>query len=284
MAMVNMNNYEEYILLHADGELNEAETKDLLAFIARHPELQGELDMYMDTKLMPDTTVVYEYKEQLLKKETKTIVLGNKWIYSATAACAALVLVFIFMNKNNDNGQTTIAGNTTQPVDTVPAVVQHKEELHSTPVNPIVATPEQQEKKQPATYVATTIKTKTTKAPQLVQVKKQEEVIVKQQSPTQHIEAPIVKEQRLPKQEQTMPRVIVRQEETIPLVPEETNAKEHKGLLALLPEKERFDGVREIGDELGSKLKKVKHIKEDLQQTEAVSFRIGRKQLFSIQL
>ena len=38
--MVNLENYEEYMLLEADGELTESEQKALHAFIERHPELK----------------------------------------------------------------------------------------------------------------------------------------------------------------------------------------------------------------------------------------------------
>ena len=65
--MVNLENYEEYMMMYADGELNEAETKALMDFVAANPELAKELEAYSATKLVPDTTMVYANKDQLMK-------------------------------------------------------------------------------------------------------------------------------------------------------------------------------------------------------------------------
>jgi len=53
--MVNLENYEEYMMMYADGELNEAETKALMDFVDANPELAKELEAYSATKLVPDT-------------------------------------------------------------------------------------------------------------------------------------------------------------------------------------------------------------------------------------
>ena len=65
--MVNLENYEEYMMMYADGELNEAETKALMDFVAANPGLAKELEAYSATKLVPDTTMVYANKDQLMK-------------------------------------------------------------------------------------------------------------------------------------------------------------------------------------------------------------------------
>jgi len=97
--MVNMHNYEEYILLYADGELDEAGAAALQLFLKEHPELQQELDMYSQLKLVPDEALVFAGKEQLLKKEPKTIRLVPGWMYGAAASLALIVVVTLVVNQ-----------------------------------------------------------------------------------------------------------------------------------------------------------------------------------------
>ena len=83
--MVNWKNYEEYMLLHADGELNNAEQNALDEFIRLHPELKEELSAYEATKLVPDMSQVYAGKESLLKPipGTRVISLSSYMRYGA---------------------------------------------------------------------------------------------------------------------------------------------------------------------------------------------------------
>ena len=54
--MITWENYEEYIMMHADGELTPAEENALMAFVNEHPELKKELAAYELTRMTPDTT------------------------------------------------------------------------------------------------------------------------------------------------------------------------------------------------------------------------------------
>ena len=77
--MINIENYEEFLCSYVDGELNEAKTKALLLFLEAHPELKDELSAFESTKLQPDTTVVFENKKTLLKKEGAMLISFNNW-------------------------------------------------------------------------------------------------------------------------------------------------------------------------------------------------------------
>ena len=126
--MINIENYEEFLCSYVDGELNEAETKALLLFLEAHPELKDELSAFESTKLQPDSTVVFENKKTLLKKEATTLISFNNWKTLSAAAGLALLLGFSWKIWNDDNM------NNTQPIvkNETPAIIK-KDTLQTSP-------------------------------------------------------------------------------------------------------------------------------------------------------
>lgn len=61
---VSLDNYEEYFVLHIDGELNPTQTEALLAWLEQHPHLQEEFRLLQSTKLTPEVFSID--KESLL--------------------------------------------------------------------------------------------------------------------------------------------------------------------------------------------------------------------------
>ncbi len=109
--MVTWENYEEYIMMHADGELQPHEENALMAFINEHPELRKELIAYEHTRLVPDTTQVFVNKDSLLKKEpTAKIIAFPQWRrYSIAAGVAAIIFISLFKVMNDKKIEGTIA-------------------------------------------------------------------------------------------------------------------------------------------------------------------------------
>lgn len=104
--MVTWENYEAYMLLYVDGELNDVAQKALLDFIQLHPELHFELKMYEAAVLVPDTTQGYLNKNALLKPVAarKVIALGQWWMYGAAAGIILIMSLFALRWMNGDNG------------------------------------------------------------------------------------------------------------------------------------------------------------------------------------
>lgn len=102
--MVNKENYEEYMVLYADGELNQQEETALLAYVKEHPQLQEDLDLYAATKMIPDETIVFADKKSLMKPKGggRTIFFGGWQTYAAAASVAILLAVFFFNRKGDD--------------------------------------------------------------------------------------------------------------------------------------------------------------------------------------
>ena len=49
--IINLTNYEEFFILYMDGELTTVEMNLVDAFLVEHPELKGEFDLLLSTKL-----------------------------------------------------------------------------------------------------------------------------------------------------------------------------------------------------------------------------------------
>lgn len=66
MGVINLNNYEAYLLDNFEGNLSEELTAELKAFAASHPELEIDL---LDSELpvFSDETINFTFKKELLK-------------------------------------------------------------------------------------------------------------------------------------------------------------------------------------------------------------------------
>jgi len=71
---INRQNYEEYFILYLDNELGSQERRMVEAFVELHPDLKEELDLLMQFKLAPDTTILFEGKEELMAPKTSGII------------------------------------------------------------------------------------------------------------------------------------------------------------------------------------------------------------------
>lgn len=116
--MVTTDNYEEYLMMAADGELDDAGKAALQAFMSAHPELAAEAGIWQAVKLQPDACVMYADKETLLRREPKRIALGWKQYTLAAAAGIAAVLIMLplFRGGRHDAGIAGITHRFQQPV------------------------------------------------------------------------------------------------------------------------------------------------------------------------
>ncbi|MBL0272612.1 MAG: hypothetical protein IPQ06_05955 [Chitinophagaceae bacterium] len=64
---IDRHNYEEYFILYMDNELSRDDRRMVEAFVLQHPDLKEELDVLLQFKLTPDTQIVFEGKEELMK-------------------------------------------------------------------------------------------------------------------------------------------------------------------------------------------------------------------------
>ena len=139
--MITWENYEEYMMMHADGELRSDEEQELLAFVNKHPQLKKEMAVYELTRLTPDTTQVFAHKNSLLKPVTtkKTIAFPQWRKYSIAAGIAALIFISLFKYMTNNKVVVEVAKTDTvkyqTPKATLPEVAAKNvaPELNSKP-------------------------------------------------------------------------------------------------------------------------------------------------------
>jgi anti-sigma factor RsiW len=76
---INRHNYEEYFILYMDNELSAEERRMVEVFVQHHPDLKDDLDTLMQFKLTPDTHIVFEGKEELMKENGHSIITLNNF-------------------------------------------------------------------------------------------------------------------------------------------------------------------------------------------------------------
>lgn len=114
-SVINLSNYEEYLISYIDNELTDAERIAFFNFVTEHPQVKEELAIYQQTKLQPETEIVFENKQVLYRKEEKVKVITMQWWKIAVAAAvlvAAGITTIKVINNNNNKPviQPTVAG------------------------------------------------------------------------------------------------------------------------------------------------------------------------------
>ena len=269
--MVTMENYEEYLLLHTDGELGEADEKALEAFMTQHPELQHVMEQYMATKLLPDMTMVYEGKEALLKKPT-VIALGQ-WKMYAAAACVAILVVIGLWKWNS-------------PTTTNINIVQ----VNNNNIN--IAAPKD-------TFLTKQdVINKTIADADIMAIKQKKQQTLALQPKAHHYAADdhkktspereafasigILPVKQLPlKPAMLMPKDLDVSMPASESAGTEPTEKPANALLAKLPIKQ--EGISEIAEAVNTKIEKVRSIRDNIKNTD-LSVRLWNKELFVVKL
>ncbi|MGN6569468.1 MAG: anti-sigma factor family protein [Flavipsychrobacter sp.] len=278
--MVTLENYEEYVIRHVDNELNAAELQELEAFMTLHPELRSEMTLYENTRLAPDTTVIFEHKEQLLKKLGSYIISLRNWrTYGAAAGIVALIGTAILFLQRSNNHVTTVVNVTVN------------KNTYSQPLN------------NPVTNV-TSIKNDTTaQKPIAVMIKKQEPTIQQAPISTRHNNPVIATTEKNIQDQQTdasnispitiarantlpvlnnhEPSKIKQVQVTIPTITDNTITEdiEDKEPFAWLPiDESKKQGLKDLKNTVDEKVKEVRSITNNLKET-AFVFKLGKKEI-----
>ena len=107
---ININNYEEYFLLHTDKELPAHQEREVEQFVLQHPQLQEEFLLLQKAKLAPEA-ITCPNKHRLYKQPAKRIIP----LYITKMAVAAAVAGVIMLIGNiviNNRQQPQVAINT----------------------------------------------------------------------------------------------------------------------------------------------------------------------------
>jgi DNA-directed RNA polymerase subunit L len=131
-SIVNMDNYEEYLIAYIDNELNDQEKIDFFKFTMAHPQVKEELAIYQQTKLQPEKEVVFANKEILYKREEKVKVISMQWWKIAVAAAIILgigITTITILNKKETVVPGGVAVKGSQPKEENPVPVKIEQEI-----------------------------------------------------------------------------------------------------------------------------------------------------------
>ncbi|MEP7373330.1 MAG: hypothetical protein ABI675_08030 [Chitinophagaceae bacterium] len=124
---ININNYEEWLLLYTDNELTAEQKGTVEKFAAAHPAIQEGLQLLQKTKFQPEQEITFHNKELLYRKEEKVRVIAINWRKIAVAAVLLVTIsttALIVFNKKKPAGPATEIASAKKP------------EIKSTPANP----------------------------------------------------------------------------------------------------------------------------------------------------
>lgn len=114
---ITLTNFEEWLVLYTDNELNAGQRNEVEKFIAINPELQKELALLQSTKLQPEQ-IVFEEKESLFRTEENPDSYRDRSIPARWWRVAATVLLLIglgtatavIVNNRTKDGNEIVKG------------------------------------------------------------------------------------------------------------------------------------------------------------------------------
>ena len=126
---VTLTNYEEWLVLYTDNELDGGQRKAVEKFMTENPSVEKELFLFQRSKLQPEQ-IIFPNKESLYRREEKVKILPARW-WRAVAAVLILAVglsaVIVITNrpsivkndiavKNSGSENNTPRDNSTQPI------------------------------------------------------------------------------------------------------------------------------------------------------------------------
>ena len=135
----DLQKWDELLIASIEGTLTKQESVFLDQQLSVDAEMKNNYSLFKQTKLIADTTIVYEKKEELKRKERKTIPL---FYYVAAAASIALLIGLFFIFNGNKNNEENFADKTNE-TKSVPvennnsnAVVENNQVIENNVITP----------------------------------------------------------------------------------------------------------------------------------------------------
>jgi hypothetical protein len=137
-SFINLNNYEQWLIMYVDDELNAGERLAVEKFAHAHPHVQEEVTIFLQAKLQPEE-IVFPNKEILYKRETTVRVISMQWWKVAVAAILVIsagITLYSIFNKSTHKGviPDNVARNE-QPVPSISTPSQNKDDQTASVLN-----------------------------------------------------------------------------------------------------------------------------------------------------
>lgn len=103
---INVNNYDEKLIALIENDLSKSEKEVLLSEINKFPELKKVYELFIKTKLIPDSKILFNNKSILIKTPYRIVSKYSK-ISAIAALFIAVIIVFYFFNNFHSKNQFT---------------------------------------------------------------------------------------------------------------------------------------------------------------------------------
>ncbi len=159
-SFINLNNYEQWLIMYVDDELSAEEKRAVERFALGHEHVQQELELFQQAKLQAEE-IVFPDKEILYRREKTVRVISIQWWRVAVAAVLIIstgITLYSVFNKQTNRGitpdgiakkeQAPAPFNTISPNKNDQAAVVLKEDKEQKPVTTIVDKGSRNERKE----------------------------------------------------------------------------------------------------------------------------------------
>ena len=111
VGFINEKNYTEIFIAAIENDLSHNQHNDLKEFLITNTHLKKEFELFGQTKLMADTTIVFNNKNQLKKKANgpKIVYLKNLYYPISVAASVIFVIAIYSLLKNETSNSLQIS-------------------------------------------------------------------------------------------------------------------------------------------------------------------------------
>ena len=141
-SFINLNNYEEFLVMYVDDELNREEKITVEKFASAHDHVKKELELFQQTRLQREE-IAFPNKEVLYREEKVVRVISMQWWKVAVAAVliisSGVAVYSVLINKQINNNTTTAAvtktsiDKTKTPANVAPAIVEKQQQPNIIP-------------------------------------------------------------------------------------------------------------------------------------------------------
>lgn len=104
---VDNTNYHELFIAYYEGDITSDQTKKLMLFLRQNPHVNDEFELYGKLKLVPDNSIVFPYKDKLLKQ--LKVFHYKSLMYISGSIAAAVVIAFSAFWGLQQAGQSELA-------------------------------------------------------------------------------------------------------------------------------------------------------------------------------
>ncbi len=110
--MINLNNYEEFLVADLEGDLTDEDKPELTAFLELNPQLKLEYNFFRSTFLKPEKAVEFAGKSSL-KKVGLFVVYRTQIKYAVSIAAAGILFFGLYFGFQEKSGHkmTSVRGN-----------------------------------------------------------------------------------------------------------------------------------------------------------------------------